>query len=132
MFSKTYSEIESMWSIIQTRKESFCQVIVNNYSYNVLCQLLIKIKITWKRKYKEPRTGTPADVTGTVRSSHRRYSIKKLFWKILQYPQETYISVGVSFYKKLQTFRFATLLKKTPTQVFSCEYCETFKVATKL
>ena len=28
---------------------------------------------------------------------------------------------------KLQVFRPATLLKKTPTQVFSCEICEIFK-----
>ena len=28
---------------------------------------------------------------------------------------------------KLQGFRPATLLKETLTQVFSCEYCKTFK-----
>ena len=28
---------------------------------------------------------------------------------------------------KLPGFRPATLLKETPTQVFSCEYCEIFK-----
>ena len=28
---------------------------------------------------------------------------------------------------KLQTFGPATLLRKTPTQVFSCEVCEIFK-----
>ena len=31
------------------------------------------------------------------------------------------------FLIKLQAFRPATLLKWTPTQTFSCEYCEKFK-----
>ena len=34
--------------------------------------------------------------------------------------------VGVLF-NKVPGLRLATSLKKTPTQVFSCEYCETFK-----
>ena len=29
---------------------------------------------------------------------------------------------------KFQGFRPATLLKKTPTQVLSCEYCEIFQI----
>ena len=33
-----------------------------------------------------------------------------------------------TFLIMLQDFRPATLLKDTPTQVFSCEYCEIFKI----
>ena len=32
-----------------------------------------------------------------------------------------------SFLIKLQAAKAATLSKKTPTQVFSCKYCETFR-----
>ena len=49
-----------------------------------------------------------------VRSNHRRYSIKKLFSKNLQYSQEN-TRAEVSF------------LIKILTQVFSCEYCQIFK-----
>ena len=32
-----------------------------------------------------------------------------------------------SLFNKVAGLRFVTLLKKPPTQVFSCEICETFK-----
>ena len=32
------------------------------------------------------------------------------------------------FFIKLQALRPATLLQKTPTQLFSCDYCEIFKI----
>ena len=67
----------------------FCHVIVKNYLCNILCKFFIKIKIesTWRREIKEQ---TPQlTLLLTVRSSHRRCSIKKLFLKISQYPQET-------------------------------------------
>ena len=47
---------------------------------------------------------------------------KKLFLKISQYPPEN--NCAGDFLIKLQTFRPATLLKETLTQVFSCAYCE--------
>ena len=47
------------------------------------------------------------------RASHRQMSFK-VFLKISQYPLES-TCAGISFYKE------------TPIQVFSCEYCETFK-----
>ena len=50
-----------------------------------------------------------------------RCSKKELFFKISQYLQENNC-VGVSFSIKMQTFRLATLFKKTPTQVFSWQY----------
>ena len=45
--------------------------------------------------------------------------------KISQYSKEN-TCVRVSF-NKVASFRPATSLKKTPTQVLSCEYCEIFK-----
>ena len=45
--------------------------------------------------------------------------------KISQYSKEN-TRVRVSF-NKVASFRPATSLKKTPTQVLSCEYCEIFK-----
>ena len=43
-------------------------------------------------KARDQRTGTPAELLyrgRTGRESHRRYCIRKLFLKILQYSQET-------------------------------------------
>ena len=48
-------------------------------------------------------------------------SKKELFFKISQYLQENNC-VGVSFSIKMQTFRLATLFKKTRTQVFYWQY----------
>ena len=52
-------------------------------------------------------------ITGTYKSSYRRYSIKNLFLKVSQYSQEN-IYDGVSLIK-LQAFRAAT--KENPPQV---------------
>ena len=60
------------------------------------------------------------------RSNHQCSVKKKLFLQILQFSRES-TCVGVSFLIKLLAFRPATLLKKTPIQVFSCEYCEIFQ-----
>ena len=61
----------------------------------------------------------------TVRSSRRRCCIRKLFLKILQYPQET--PMLDSIFQKVA--ELATLLKRdpNPTQVFSCEYRKTYR-----
>ena len=60
-------------------------------------------------------------ISSFCRSSHWRCSAKKMFLKILQYSQEN-TCVRVS----LQAFRSVILLKRD-TNLFSCEYCETFK-----
>ena len=70
------------------------------------------------RKHGEARNlGTGTQLTllyrgRTARCSHRRCCIRKLFLKTLQYPQEP--PVLESIFKKLQTFRPATLLKRDP------------------
>ena len=60
------------------------------------------------------------------RSSHQRCSIKKLLLKISQSVTGKHLCSSL-FLIKLQTFRPSTLLKETPIQVFSFEYCEIFK-----
>ena len=53
------------------------------------------------------------------------FSVKKVFLKILQNLQEN-TCIGVSFLIKLQASSLQLYLKETPTQVFSCEFCEIF------
>ena len=54
-------------------------------------------------------------------------SVKKLFLKISQNSRES-TCIGVSFLIKLQALQPATLLKETPTEVFSCGFCEILKI----
>ena len=54
-----------------------------------------------------------------------RYSSKQVFLKVLQTSQES-TCVGV-FLKKTCRLKACNFIKKTPTQVFSCEVCEIFK-----
>ena len=49
------------------------------------------------------------------KTSHRRYSIEKLFLKTLQHSREN-TCAGISFYQQ-----------ETPKQVLFCEYCKIFK-----
>ena len=60
------------------------------------------------------------------KSIHRRCSVKKVLLKISQYSQEnTYVG---SLFNKVTGLQACNLIyKKTPRQVFSCEYCEIFK-----
>ena len=52
--------------------------------------------------------------------------MKTAILKILQYSQET--PVLESLFNKVAGIRACSLIKKeTPTQVFSCEYCEILK-----
>ena len=75
---------------IQESKKLFCHVIIKNYLCNVSWKFLIKIESTWRREIKEQAPQLTLLYRGrTVRSSHRRCCIRKLFLKILQYPQET-------------------------------------------
>ena len=48
-----------------------------------------------------------------------------MFLKILQTSQEN-TCVGV-FFNKVASLQPASFLKETPTQVLSCEVCQTFK-----
>ena len=84
----------------QTSKKLFCHVIIKNYLSNVSWKFLIKIESTWRREIKEQAPQLTLLYRGrTVRSSHRRCCIRKLFLKILQYPQET--PVLESIFKKV-------------------------------
>ena len=100
---------------IQARKELFCHEVVKNYLCNVSWKFLIKIESTWRREIKEQAPQTLLYRGRTVRSSHRRCCIRKVFLKILQYPQETH--VWSLFLKKLKTFRPTFLLKRDPNTV---------------
>ena len=53
------------------------------------------------------------------------FNKKNTFLKISQTSQEN-TCVGV-FFMKLQAFSLQVFQKETPTQVLSCEVCETFK-----
>ena len=115
VFPKNILKSKARDQSIQARKKLFCHVIVKNYLCNVLCKFFIKIESTWRREIKKQTPQLTLPYRGrTIRSSHRRCSIRKLFLKILQYPQETPV------------LESATLLKMIPTPVFSCEYCEIF------
>ena len=85
--------------LIQASKKLLCHVIVNNYLCNVLCKFLMKSESTWKYEIKEQAPQpTLLYCVSTVQSSQRRCYIKKLFLKILQYPQEA--PVLESLFKK--------------------------------
>ena len=84
----------------QARKKLICHVIVKNYLSNVSWKFLIKIESTRRREIKKQAPQLTLLYRGrTVRSSHRRCCIRKLFLKILQYPQET--PVLESIFKKV-------------------------------
>ena len=84
----------------QARQKLFCHVIGKNYLVNVSCKFLIKIERTWRREIKEwTPLLTLLHRCRTVRSSHQRCSIRKLFLKILKHPQET--TVLESVFKKV-------------------------------
>ena len=95
------------------RKKLFCHVTVKNYLRNVSCKFLIKIESTWRREIKEE---TPQLIlmhhVRTVRSSRQRCYIRKLFFKISQYPQET--PVLESNFKKGADLQACNFVKKRP------------------
>ena len=71
------------------RMKLICHVIVKNCLSNVSWKFLVKIESTWRREIKEQPPQLALLYRGrTVRSSHRSCCIRKLFLKILQYPQE--------------------------------------------
>ena len=74
---------------------------------------MIKFECTWTGEIKEQAPQLTLLYGGrTVRSSRRRCCIRKLFLKILQYPQET--PMLDSIFQKVA--ELATLWKETPTQ----------------
>ena len=113
-FSKTYSEIERTLSINSSKEE---MVLLRD------SKKLYVLRFVWvfdqNRKHVEAwnqRTDTLTDFDSTVRSSHWKCSIRQLFLK----------SVGVCFLKSCRPLVLQLYQKGTPTQVFSCAYCEIF------
>ena len=100
IFPKNILKSKARDQSFQARKKLFCHVIVKKYLCKVSCKFLIKIERTWRHEIKKQ---TPLLILlhrcRTVRSSHRRCSIRKLFLKILKYPQET--TVLESVFKKV-------------------------------
>ena len=93
--SKSYPEIES-----NRNRNRFWHVILHSYLCNALCKFLIKIESTCRLEIKKQTPQLTLLYCGrTVRSSHMRCSIKKLFLKISQYSQET--PAMESLYKKV-------------------------------
>ena len=68
------------------------EIVLSRDSKELLQQRFVKV-FDQNRKHvrREIKGQTPQPLyrVGTVRSSHRRCCIRKLFLKILQYPQET-------------------------------------------
>ena len=89
VFPKHVLKSKARGQSIQLRKNLFCHVIIKNY-FCVSWKFLIKVESTCRRNIKEQATQLILLYRGsTVRSSHRRFGIRKLFLKVLQYPQET-------------------------------------------
>ena len=100
VFPKHILKLKARDQSIQAMKKLFCHIIVNNYLCNVSWKILIKIESTWRREIKEQTPQLTLLYCGrTVRSSHRRCCIRKLFLKTLQYSQET--PVLDSIFKKV-------------------------------
>ena len=99
---------------------------LGNYDVPILkCRFLdsIKLKLPRIKKFFISTLFQKqwSDSHAKCRSSHWRCSIKKLFLKISQYSQEnTCVGGG----RRRPGRRPATLIKETPTEPFSCEYCE--------
>ena len=119
VFSKTCSEIAYTWPINSNKEE----IVLSCDNKELIVQRFMKVfDQNWM--YVEARNQRTAPQQTllyrgrTVRSSHRRCFIRKLFLKTLQYPQEKHLCWSL-FLKMLQTFRPATLLEKDPnTGVF--------------
>ena len=93
---------------IHARKKLFCNAIVKNYLCSVLCKFLIKIESTWRHEIKEQTLQLALLYCGrTVRSSHRRCSIKKTVLKNYAILTGKHLCWGL-FLIKLQAFRPAS------------------------
>ena len=83
---------------IEAMKKLFCHVTVNNYLCNALWSFRSKLKACGGTKSKNRQLTLLCRGT-TFKSSYRRCSIKKMYSKISQYPQET--PVLESLFKKV-------------------------------
>ena len=93
----------------------------NNYQY---CWYHSKLVVSYFQNCQKSQV--KKDLLNTLLSEAvvRWCSSKQMFLKFSQYSQEN--MRWSIFLKRLQPLRPATLLKKTPTQVFSREICEIF------
>ena len=100
-------------------------MILKNPLSNVSWKFSIKIESTWRREIKEQAPHLTLLYRGrTVKSSDRRCCIRKLFLKILQYPQEKPVLVFI--FLKFADLYTCSFIKNRCLQVFSCEYCKIF------
>ena len=79
------------------------KIVLSRDSKELFMQRFVKVfdQNSKQVEAQNQRTGTPADLLyrgRTVRSSHRRFCVRKSFLKILQYRQET--PVLESIFKK--------------------------------
>ena len=113
VFPKNILKSKARNKSLQARKKLFCHVIVNNYLCNVLCKFLVKFESMWSRKIKEQTPQLTLLYCGrTVRSSHQRFSIKKLFLKISKYPQKT--TMLEYLFEKVAGLKACNFIKKGP------------------
>ena len=79
-FSKTYSEIERTWPINSSKEN----IVLSRDSKELFVQRIAKVsESTWIREIKEQAPQVTLMYRGrTIRSSHQRCCIKKLFSKI--------------------------------------------------
>ena len=118
-FSKIYSEIKSTWPVKSSNEETDS----SRDSEELFEQRFVKVfwsksKAHGRSEIKEQAPQLTLLCHGrTVRNSHRRCCIRKLFLKICNiHRKHLHWSL---FLKNLQTFRHATLLKRDPnTGVF--------------
>ena len=79
------------WHVIN-KKEIILPRDTKELLVQLLCKVLIKIESMWMRQIKEQTTQlTMLFRERTVRSNHWRCSLKKMFLKIPEYPQETLV-----------------------------------------
>ena len=114
---------------VQARKILFCHVIVKSNLCNILWKFLIKIESKWRREIKEqaPQLTLMHSSGRTVRSSHRRCSIKRVVLKNFAICRGN-TCVRVSFSKSCRSEGPQLYQKEAPTEVFSCEYCEILRL----
>ena len=113
VFSKHILKSKACDKSIQARKKLFCHVIIKNYLCNVLRKFLIKFESTWRREIKEQALQLTLLYCGrTVRSSHRRFCIKKAVLKAVLYKK-------IALFKKGNTGVFLWIL-----QIFKTTYFE--------
>ena len=91
MFFQNILKSKACDKSIQVRTKLFCHMIIKNYLCNVLCKCLIKFESMWRYEIKEQtRQMTLLYYGWTVRSSHRMFSIKKLFLKFRNISKNIY------------------------------------------